>query len=335
MKTLKKIFLVIVIIIVVLVIIAFLLPKTYHIERSTMIKGDKALIYDLTSHFSKMDLWEPWKDADTAAVYTVVGPDGQVGTYRTWDGKKVGNGQMTLTELIPGQLVGYDLAFDHGKYLSKGKVVIETVGDSSKVSWIDDGDLGYNPIARYMGLFMGKMLIPDFDKGLAKLKKIVEERKGWPRIEEKLMPAQTVILIRDSAGPKTYAEVFGKGFGEMMKFIQANNIKEAGHPFAIYHKYDTVTLFSVMDMGIPIEKSEKAGKGKGRIRIENLPAQNTVVAYYFGPYEKTGPTYNALHQYCKESGKVSTGGPWEIYITDPMVEKDPMKVETDIVFPVK
>jgi effector-binding domain-containing protein len=335
MKTLKKIFLAIVIIVVVLVIIAFLLPKSYHIERSTMIKGDRALIYDLTSHFSKMDLWEPWKAADTAAVYAIVGPDGKVGTYRTWEGKKVGNGQMTLTNLIPGELVGYDLAFDHGKYLSKGKVVIETAGDSSKVSWIDDGDLGYNPIARYMGLFMGKMLVPDFDKGLAKLKKIVEERKGWPRIEEKLMPEQTVLLIRDSAEPKTYGEVFGKGFGEMMKFMQANKIKEAGHPFAIYLKYDTVTKFSVMDMGIPVEKGTKSDKGKGRIKIENMPAQNAVMAYYFGPYEKTGPTYNALHQYCKEAGKVIAGGPWEIYVTDPMVEKDPMKVETDIVFPIK
>jgi effector-binding domain-containing protein len=142
-------------------------------------------------------------------------------------------------------------------------------------------------------------------------------------------------LIRDSAGPKTYGEVFGKGFGEMMKYTQTNKIQTSGHPFAIYLKYDTVTMFSVMDMGIAIEKMENAEKGKGRIRIENIPAQNIVVAYYFGPYEKTGPTYNALHQYCKESGKTLAGGPREIYITDPILEKDPMKVETDIVFPVK
>jgi effector-binding domain-containing protein len=117
-----------------------------------------------------------------------------------------------------------------------------------------------------------------------------------------------------------------------MKFAIANKIKEAGHPFAIYIKYDTVTMFSVMDMGIPVEN---AVKGKGRIRLEKIPAGNAVVAHYFGPYDKTGPTYNALHQYCKESKKETVGGPWEIYVTDPVTEKDPMKVETDIVFPVK
>lgn len=332
MKTIKKIILAIVIIILLLVIIAFFLPKTYHVERSIVMKGEKALIYDLTSNLAKWDLWTPWRKLDTAAVYELVGKDGQVGTLRKWDGKVVGNGQMTLTQLVSGEMVGYDLSFQHGKYQSKGKIVIETAHDSAKVSWIDEGDLGYNPISRYMGLFMGKMLIPDFDKGLAKLKKVVEKRKDWPKIEEKLMPEQTVLLIRDSAGPKTYEQVFGKGFGEIMKFTKDNKLECKGYPFAIYIRYDTVTMFSIMDMGIPVEKAEK---GKGRVRVAKIPAGNAIVAYYFGPYDKIGPVYNALHQYCKESGKVITGGPWEIYVTDPMVEKDPMKVETDIVFPVK
>jgi len=91
-------------------------------------------------------------------------------------------------------------------------------------------------------------------------------------------------------------------------------------------------MFSIMDMGIPVEKAEK---GKGRIRVAKIPPGNAVAAYYFGPYDKIHPVYNALHQYCKESGKVIAGGPWEIYVTDPMTEKDPMKVETDILFPVK
>jgi len=91
-------------------------------------------------------------------------------------------------------------------------------------------------------------------------------------------------------------------------------------------------VFLQSRMGIPVEKADR---GKGRIRVEKIPEQNVVMAIYFGPYEKTAPVYRALDQYCKESGKTIIGGPWEIYVTDPMTEKDPMKVETDIVFPVK
>jgi len=179
---------------------------------------------------------------------------------------------------------------------------------------------------------MSKMLAPDFEKGLSKLKKVVEARKDWPRIEEKVMPEQTVLIIKDSAGPKTYEKVFSKGFGEIMQFVNSSKLKCVGPPFARYIKFDTTTMFSVMEMGIPIEKAEK---GKGRIHVEKTASDNAVVAYYFGPYDKTRGTYNALHQYCKEGGKIIIGGPTEIYITDPMTEKDPMKVETDIVFPVK
>ena len=332
MKTFKKILLGIGIVILVLVAVSFFLPKHYHVERSIVMKGNKALIYDLTGSLTKWDVWSPWKALDKDAVYQLIGPDEQVGTTRKWDGKIIGNGEMTLTQLVPGELVGYDLAFQHGKYKSKGKITIETIGDSSKVSWIDEGDLGYNPLARYMGLFMGKMLIPDFDKGLAKLKIIVEVRNGWPKIEEKPMPERTVLVIKDSAGPKTYEKVFAKGFTEVSQYIKANKLKCVGPPFATYLKYDTSTMFGVMDMGFPVEKAEK---GKGPIRVEKIPAGNAVIAYYFGPYDKTGSVYNALHQYCKEGGKIITGGPSEIYVTDPTTEKDPMKVETDIVFPIK
>jgi effector-binding domain-containing protein len=269
---------------------------------------------------------------DSTVVFELVGTDGEVGAVRKWDGKVMGNGEMSISELVPDQLVGYELSFRHGKFNSKGKLTIESTGDSCKVTWIDEGNLGQNPYSRYMGLFMGRRMGKDFDECLAKLKKVAEERKDWPVITEKVIPEQTALLIRDSAGPKTYSEVMGKGYGEMMAYIKSGNLKMTGPPFAIYLKWDSVTFFSVMDLGIPVEKAEK---GKGRIRVEKLPAQNAVVATYFGPYDKTETAYRALDQYCKETGKVETGGPWEIYVTDPMTEKDPMKVQTDIVFPVK
>ena len=333
MKTFKKIVIWILAIILILVLVSYLFPKTYKVERSVYIKAKPELIYDLTSNFRKWTLWVPWTKAlDSTAVFKLTGKEGQVGTTWTWDGKKMGNGEMKSTEYIPGKLLAYDLAFDNGKYQSKGKITIEPAGDSCKVSWIDEGDLGYSPLNRYFGLMMDKMMGPDFNKGMNKLKTVCEARASWPRIEETTMPAQVVLLIRDSAGPKTYSQVMGKGFGELMGFVKANKLKCTGAPFAIYIKYDTVTMNSVFDMGISVEKADK---GKGRVKIENLPAMNVVKAYYFGPYDKTGDTYKFLHQYVKEAELEMTGGPWEVYITDPMTEKDPSKVETDILFPVK
>jgi len=333
MKTFKKVVVWILAIILVLILVSYVLPKTYKVDRSVTIKARPELVYDITSNFNKWKLWIPWtKAVDSTAVFELIGKEGQAGTIWKWNGKVLGSGQMTSTAYTPGQQMDYDLEFDNGKYKSKGKILIEKNADSCKVTWSDEGDLGYNPISRYFGLFMDRILGPDFVKGLTKLKSVCEARASWPRIEEKSIPGQIAILIRDSAGPKTYEKVMGKGFGELSAFVKGNKLKIVGHPFAIYVKYDTVTMNGVMDIGFLVENADK---GKGRVRVETLPAHNVVMAYYIGPYDKMGDTYRALHQYIKEAELQITGGPCEIYVNDPMSEKDPAKLETDVLFPVK
>ena len=333
MKTFRKILLWILAIIALLVIIAFLLPRTYKVERSVYIKADKALVYSLCCNFSQWHLWVPWtKELDSTAVFEITGDDCTPGVTMKWNGKMVGNGEMTVTDLQPGQLVAYNLSFDGGKYKSRGEMIFEDAADSVKVTWNDQGDLGYNPFARYMGLMMDKMMGKDFTKGLNKLKMVAEERNSWPKIEETTFEPQTVILVRDSAGPADYGRVMGKGFGELAEFARKSKITCKGYPFAIYIKWDSATQFSVFDMGMQVESG---AEGAGRVRVENIPATKVVMAYYFGPYEKTYGAYMALDKYVKAENLEEAGGPWEIYVTDPTTEKDTSKWETHIAFPVK
>lgn len=333
MKTLKKVLYWFAGILALLVVFSFILPKTYKVERNTFIKSNPEIIYSLVSNFQQWHLWVAWtKEVDSTVIFELNGPTAQVGASWKWNGEILGKGEMILTELEPPRLVAYDLAFDEGKYRSKGKLVIESQADSVKVSWFDEGDLGYNPISRYMGLLMDRMMGPDFEKGLAKLKTVAESRKDWPKMEETTMPKQVALTIRDSAGPDTYSMVMGKAYGEIMSFIGSNKLKVSGAPFSITVKWDSVTMSSIMDIGIAVEN---AVNGKGRIQVQNFPEQKVMMAHYFGPYEKIAPAYQILEQYIEENDKVIVGAPWEIYITDPMTEKDTMKWETSILFPVK
>jgi len=334
MKTFKRIIIWLVVIIVALVIIAFLLPKSYKVERSVYIKANNQVIYDLVSNLGKWDLWEPWsKEMDSTVKYEFIGTDGQVGATMKWNGKKLKDGEMSITAIVPGQSVNYDLSFMKGTNKAQSAMILEPQGDSCKVTWSVEGNLGYNPINRYSGLFMNKLMGPDFEKGLGKLKRISEERTDWPRTEDIMMEEKMVLLVRDSASAKTYEQVFGKAYGEIGAFMKANNLKQNGAPFAIYLKWDSVAMFSVMDIGIPIDKA--VDKGKGRVHYEKIPSQEVMIAHYFGPYDKMAKAYWVLSQSIKEAGKIETAGPWEIYITDPMTEKDPAKWQTDILFPVK
>ena len=63
----------------------------------------------------------------------------------------------------------------------EGKLVLSIGKDShiflggTQVTWTMNGDMGANPLYRWMGLFMDKMVGPDFDAGLANLKALAEK----------------------------------------------------------------------------------------------------------------------------------------------------------------
>ncbi len=43
--------------------------------------------------------------------------------------------------------------------------------------WTSGGDLGFNPMHRWFGLFMDKFIGPDFERGLVKLQELSEAAK--------------------------------------------------------------------------------------------------------------------------------------------------------------
>jgi hypothetical protein len=102
--------------------------------------------------------------------------EGPTATY-TWTGNKVGNGKLVITRSEPQNGVWYTLDFDSGKYVSAGGLIFEPAGDTTKVTWHNGGQLGFNPVNRYFGLLMDRLTGPDFASGLDNLKRIVEAKK--------------------------------------------------------------------------------------------------------------------------------------------------------------
>jgi hypothetical protein len=57
---------------------------------------------------------------------------------------------------------------------SAGVVTIAPAGSGVRVSWTNEGEMGANPINRWFGLLMDRMVGKDFDAGLVNLKKLAE-----------------------------------------------------------------------------------------------------------------------------------------------------------------
>lgn len=175
MKILRRILVVLGVLLFVLIAVSQLLPSEYHVERSVMIQAKPEAIHPWINNLKKWPEWSAWTTAkDSTLVYTYEGPEEGTGAVSKWEGKKMGQGEMTLTESDPQKGVKFNLSFEQGKYRSKGFFTFEPDGDATKVTWGFDGDVSRSPLDRYFSLLMDKMVGPDFEEGLRNLKQKAE-----------------------------------------------------------------------------------------------------------------------------------------------------------------
>ncbi len=162
-------------VILLLVVIAFFLPSGYRVERSIVINADAERVFTEINNLKNWTKWMVWikRDPNMKVVYD--GPEAGVGAKQSWTSETEGSGELTITESVPGRSIRYDLHFPDFDTRSKGTMTLEPANGGVKVTWSDEGSLGYNPVYRYLGLFMDSMVGSDFEAGLKSLKNVAEE----------------------------------------------------------------------------------------------------------------------------------------------------------------
>jgi uncharacterized protein YndB with AHSA1/START domain len=157
-----------------LIAVGFALPSGFKVERSGQIEAPAAEVYGLLASPRAWQRWSAWNQRDPGMQIEYTGPDAGVGAGWSWQSATEGNGAMEFTAAQPGERVNYVLRFPDFGMESKGVLRIEPAGSGVRVSWSNEGDMGGNPINRWFGLFMDRLVGPDFDAGLANLKRIAE-----------------------------------------------------------------------------------------------------------------------------------------------------------------
>ena len=176
MKLLKKILLIILVLPILLIVISFFLPTQYRVERVTVINAPAEAIYPWLEQLKKWPDWTVWNTTyDPTLAYTYSGPAEGAGAQMSWTAKS-GNGALKLTVAEPSTGVRYELNFDNGKFLSTGGVTMSPSGAATRVTFFNEGTFGRNPVSRYFGLFMDKMMGGEFDKNLEGLKRKAEAK---------------------------------------------------------------------------------------------------------------------------------------------------------------
>jgi hypothetical protein len=174
MRIVKRIAVAVVVLVVAFVLVGLVLPGRYHVERSAVVAASPAAVFPLVDDLRAWPKWGVWFRRDPAMQVSYSPATTGVGAWSDWKSKTQGNGRMTVTSVRSPSLFEYRIEFPDMGMAANGTVALEPAGGGTRVTMGMDGGLGNNPVNRWFGLFMGRMVGPDFDAGLANLKAISE-----------------------------------------------------------------------------------------------------------------------------------------------------------------
>lgn len=332
----KKILYVLIGLVVLYFILCLVGPGQIKVERSVDINGSADLIKSkLGDYHFFHEKWSPWTEKDPGMKTTYTGEAGKEGHMIAWESAKeeVGKGSMTYRG-ISGDTVKHILHFDGHE--SDGHIyqVVTANGAGSKVSWIMADETPF--IFRAMMLFMNmdKMIGPDFEKGLSKLKSAIESMPAEPTahydIEEMNWDAKTYYGIKGNMTFDKLAAFFGQSYGKIGAAMGKAKAQMISAPSAIYFTFDEKTM--VTDVAAVMEVPN--GTKLDGVEKFDIPAGKVLKIAYYGAYDKSANAHYAMDTYMKEKG-LTQSMVLEEYVTDPMAEKDTAKWLTNIFYIVK
>lgn len=164
----------------VFLVIGALLPKDFEVEREITINKPKAMVFEYLKYQKNGSEWSPWESRDPQMTKEFTGSeDGKIGAVMSWRGnKEVGVGSQTITGMIEGERIDYDLHFRE-PFENTAKVSFILAGPSetaTTVKWTMRAGAPF-PFNVMCLLFNSKKMIgDDYEKGLISMKSVVEAK---------------------------------------------------------------------------------------------------------------------------------------------------------------
>lgn len=334
MKAIKLIFISLGILVLVLLMVAFLLPRNVEVERSMLINAKANYVFDQVNSPAEWKNWSSWLKMDTTAKLDYAGPALGTGAEYSWasENSNLGRGTMVISGSFGTDSIHTELYFMDSKEPAFGNYYFTPTEEGVLTRATFHADMGYNPISRWMGLFMDKFVGPHFDEDLLNLKQIAEAKKESPeskaniRLEE--VAGFTAITIKMTTVPSEIGNTLHQIYSQIGAHLQQENLEPNGAPLAIYHKWSEEEV--IVEAGFPVESITSVPES---MSLLVSPAQKTVTAEHLGN-PNTEATHFAIDDWTKQQNLTITGAPWEVYEKRSEDPNDPTGNITRIYYPV-
>lgn len=333
---LKKILLGIIGLAIVLALVGFLLPREVHVERSIVIDRPASVVFATVNSFQRFDEWSPWQELDPNMKQGASGPRSGVGATLTWSGNdKVGTGTQKITAVEPDRTVTTELAFD-GMTPAKAEFRLAPAGTGTQVTWTMDSDMGTNPIGRYFGLMLDGMIGKDYERGLTKLKAVVEKLPAVDiaglGVEEVQLTAQPILVVSKITALDTPSVTRGyeEAYAEIGAFMKKHRLNQVGPPLGIDGPMTATSM--EFQPGMAVDRAVVASEGN--VKVLQSHAGRALKTTHVGSYDELGTTYERLAAWLQANGYEMAGPSFAFYLDDPAKTAEAV-LRTEIYWPVK
>ena len=158
---------------VIVIVFGLILPSNYEITRTVTINAPTEEIHNHLNDLSQWPKWAPWHSASEKVDIQLGEISQGAGATQEWTGGE-GKGYLEITQSSPTNGLDYLLRFGNDEQDTKGKFSYQSKSDQTDVSWSMAGEMTIPVIGPYAVMIMDTMAGPMLEKGLEKLKGVVE-----------------------------------------------------------------------------------------------------------------------------------------------------------------
>ena len=157
-------------------IVSLFFPRKYKVERSVQINKPVHEVFMYMKDFKNWQQWSVWnKDLDSTLFNFYSRPSDTLGSKQYFNGALLGTGRFKINNYKQDTAVGYNLRMHGSEVEANGVFLFKQINNTTQLTWIDSGDVGYNPVFRYMIPSKVKSTSSAFDDGLKRIKQLLEK----------------------------------------------------------------------------------------------------------------------------------------------------------------
>ena len=150
--------------------IGFLLPGTWEARRAATLEAPPDSVFPYLDVLDLWERWTPWPEVELVRS----GPPRGAGATMSWDDSYMGDGVFRIVESRAPAEVRYRVEVEGGSIVIEGAFALDSTGGGTLVTWTERGDFGWNPLMGYAALTMDRVQGTELERGLARLRAVVE-----------------------------------------------------------------------------------------------------------------------------------------------------------------